>query len=159
RERVGDGAGRADGGTAAAAHAQEGFDADRVALRSDGAGGADVDAGRAAGLAVATVRADPRLVAEVPGLLELADQGRELQRGLHLLGRVAARVQVALRQLVGAERGLAAQVEDQVVAAATRRVEAREVDRTDLAAGAHALAMRLAALGVDLQRLADRAFR
>src|SRR5690606_2712845 len=99
------------------------------------------------------------LVAEVPGLLELADQGRQLQRGLHLLGRVAARVQVTLRQLVGAERGLAAQVEDQVVAAATRRVEAREVDRADLAAGAHALAMRLAALEVDLQGLADRAFR
>src|SRR5690606_18738742 len=67
--------------------------------------------------------------------------------------------QVALRQLVGAEGSLAAQVEDEVVAAAACGIETREVDRPDFAAGGHALAMRPAPLEVDLKRFADRALR
>src|SRR3546814_4614683 len=73
RELIAGGAGRADRGAGAAAGADRRVDVDDVAGGGDGAGGADVEAARAAGLAAARMGADLAAVLHVARLVELAE--------------------------------------------------------------------------------------
>src|SRR5207249_9128518 len=107
----------------------------------------------------AAVRADFRFVGEEPGFLEFADQRGEFLRGQRLLQRSVAGSEVALRQLVRADERLAREIQHEVEALAAHRVGARKVDRADLAAGGHAIAVRLALREIDLVAVVDRAFR
>src|SRR5207253_16250 len=125
----------------------------------DGAARADIDAGVAAFLRRAAVRADLFPVAEKARLLELAHQRDELARRKRLLEGIGARREIALRQLLQADVRLAREIQDQVEALATRPLRPRKVDGADRLARRDALAMRLAAVHVDLVVVADRALR
>ena len=126
----------------------------------DRRGRADVDALRAAGLARAAVRADRRLVGEVFRLLEFADHRRELGDRLGLRDGIAPRREVALRRLVhprtAGSRCRSRTRSKRSVRALSPRVE---VDRRRRAARGHALAVRLAAVEVDLVAPVDRVLR
>src|SRR5205814_2203841 len=80
----------------AAAHAQVRLHENMVAVGADRGRRADVDAAGAAGFLRAAVGANRRLVAEIPRLVELADQGGEARHRLRLCERVGARREVAL---------------------------------------------------------------
>src|SRR3546814_17025604 len=72
-------------------------DVDDVAGGGDGAGGADVEAARAAGLAAARMGADLAAVLHVARLVELADEVGDLEeRALHRrqTGRASCRERV-----------------------------------------------------------------
>src|SRR5260221_13392771 len=135
------------------------LDLDEIARRADRAARADIEALVAALLARPAVRADLLAVAEEARLLEFADQRAELLRGERLLQRIVGRREIALRQLVHPQDGLARQIEHHVELLAARLIGAREVDRADRAAGVDAFAVRLAFVEVDLVVVADRAFR
>ena len=113
---VGQRAGRAHRGAGAAAGAQVGVDLDAVARAGDRLGRADVDAGVAADQAIAAVRAQPLLVAEVFGLLEFADHLGQLLHGLRAFGHAGAGREIAGRRLVLRQQRRRRQVEHQVEA-------------------------------------------
>ena len=172
----------AHGGAGTAAHAQVGVDDDAAALAArvghgrrgamrlgaglalergvaaDGTRRAHVDAGRAADLLVAAVRAQRLLVAEEARLLELTHQVAQLQHGLHQAALVASDMEVALRRRVLGEGRGVAQVEHQVEVFAHRLRGAIEVDRAGGFAHAHAVAVLLAGGQVDAVAEVDRAF-
>ena len=108
---VGHCARRADGGASAAAGAEVRFDLDMVAIGADRAGGAHVQALRAAGFAGAPVRADPFAILREARLAEFTDHRGQLLRRQRLLQRIGAGRGIALRQVGHADQRLARQVE------------------------------------------------
>src|SRR5262245_56989722 len=117
-----------------------------VAVGLDRAARADVDALVAALAPRAAVGADARVIREKPRLLEFADQGADLLRRERLLERIVAGREVALRRELEPDQRLARQVENDVEALLARRIAAREVDGSDLAACLDARAVRFAFL-------------
>ena len=128
---IGDGSGGADRGARAAAHTQMRVHHDAAALAlgvghrvgitallahgftlelgiaPDGQSRTHVNTGRAANLLVAAVGAQVVLVFEELGLFKHAHQAPQLQHGLVEPGRIAPRVQIALRRrMLGKGRGL-----------------------------------------------------
>ena len=90
------------------------IDLDTLADGADGAGGAGVDATRAPADAGRPVRAYVRVVAEVAGLLELADEIRRLFERRRQRSLVTAGREVARRENLVLEGRLRAQVDDDV---------------------------------------------
>ncbi|CAG2156931.1 hypothetical protein LMG19282_05346 [Cupriavidus campinensis] len=160
---VADGAGRADRGARAAAHAEVGRDLDGTLAiapaRANRLGRANVDTCGAARGLVTAVGAQAFLVAEELGLLELAHHLLQLQRVGVLARHVGARMQVALRGLVHGEGRGVVEVENEVEARLGGGSGPVEVDRRRRAAGLHAVAMVAAAVQVDLVAEVDRPFR
>ncbi len=118
RVLVGHGAGRAHGGAGAAALAQSGIHAHRIAGHGDGAGGAHVQAAVAAVLAGAAVGAQVLPHGHVLGLLEFPHQGQQFDHGQGLVQGIAARRLVAVGQGRVAQQGRVRQVQHQVEAVA-----------------------------------------
>ncbi len=143
----------------AATHAQERVRPDLVAERDDGLGRAGIDAAGAAGLGVATVRAELLFVLHIARLLELAHHLRQPHGRLRLLQRIGARRQVAERLFGHSHQRLRGQVEHQVELLGARRRGAAKVDRTDRSTGLHARPVRLAAREIHLVRQVDRLLR
>ena len=176
-------AGGADGGAGAAAHAQVRLDDDAAAftfdvgvglgaanlaagaalafergVAADGLRGAHVDAGTAANLLVAAVRANLGLVAEETRLFEFTAHLAQRQHRAQQRGGVLRDVEIALRLGVHGEGGRLAQVEHEVEVLGHLLRRAVEVDRARSAAHAHAVAVAFASVQVDLVAEVDGAF-
>ena len=152
----------------AAAHAQVRLDDDATRqfalelaflrrVAADGLRRTDVDAGGAANLLIAAVRAQLVLVLEKLGLLEFAVQFTQFQHRVHQSAFVVAGVQVALRRLVHGEGRRLTQIQHKVKVFAVRQRRTAEVDGACGVAHAHAVAVALAGGQVDLVVQANRA--
>ena len=110
---------RADGGAGTAAGADLGGDDHRLLPRRDRAGGAEIEAARAARAAVAAVGAERGIEIDEARLVEFADQlPRGRDRALHRGGIRRIGAQIALADFMRREQRRAArQVEDHVAAA------------------------------------------
>ena len=157
RIRVGHRAGRADRRAGAAAHAQVRLDDDVVAVGADRRGRADVDALRAAGLlraACAQIDAlyaknfgfsnSPVIAASSATALRLRERHRRPARNSPAAAGACATAASRCRSSTRSKRSRA------------RGVAAREIDRAGRAARGDALAVRLAAVEVDLVAPVDR---
>ena len=116
RQCVGCCAGRTNRCARTAAGAYIGVDRDRIPVRRDRAGGAQIEASRASGNRRARVRAERFLEIDEARLVEGADEAAGV-RDRALDGSLVARIgaQIARAQIMRGEQGIAArQIEDQI---------------------------------------------
>ena len=116
RQRIGGGAGRADGGALPATGADMGVDRDVIAGGRDGAGRAEVEAAGAADDLGARMRAEVLGEGDVARLVEGADEVARLEHRLEHGGRIAGvGAQVAVAQIGrGEQRRAAGDVEHEI---------------------------------------------